>query len=173
MSEQHRCPVSMRMRKTRFSQVSTESFDWDKLVRALYRSSDARDRFGKLADIARPPVAGAAARYHEVHSRHAECFTRLLDDAAVAGGLTGSISPGANLDDNWLQVMSGAADATSFARCQALEALVIAAYEDVLEANPPPEVADKVGFLLRELQLLLTDKDHECNRLLSTTGAQS
>jgi hypothetical protein len=170
MSAKRGCPLSMRIRKAKFNQELTLSFDWDRLRTALSCAVDAKDIFGRLADIALPPAAAVTARYFEMLSRHAECFTRLLDDAGVASSPTGSITHMAALEENWPQALSNAADTVSFVLRRSQ---VLTAYKVVLRGNPPTEVARKVGFLLGEMQQLVLAKDFEPSMLLPTTYGPS
>jgi hypothetical protein len=131
--------------------------DWEGVVTARTRTLDAREGFAKMAEHAEPDFAPTVARYFELHSRHAERLTRILDDAGVAKDADPSLMGTVNRLVVATRALFDEIDADVLKQIQSGEEHVLQAYDDAKNDSLPDEVHHCLSEMSAELRALLDE----------------
>ena len=131
--------------------------DWEGVAAARTRTLDAGEGFAKMAEHAEPEFAPTVARYYELHLRHAERLTRILEDAGVSKDPDPSLMGTVNRLVVAARAVVDAINDDVLKQIRSGEQYVLDAYDDARDDSLPDEVRQCLSEMRAELQALLDE----------------
>ena len=133
----------------------TPAFDWGLVETALTRTTDARDGFQRMQELAEPGFAPTVARFLDLHRRHSDRIARLMAEAGRVPDADGSLMGRVNRLVVSARALVDRIDADTLPQIVSGETHVLEAYDAALAGAAPQGVRDELAALRDDLADLL------------------